>query len=145
MVDVGGKSETRRAALARARLRFPKGVLAPLWAGKGPKGPVRDVARVAGILAAKRTSEIVPLCHPVALEVVEIRFRRAGPSALEITCRVACTGATGVEMEALVGASAAALTVYDMAKALDHGIRIERVELLEKRGGRSGTWRSRAR
>jgi cyclic pyranopterin phosphate synthase len=141
MVDVGGKAETAREALARARLRFPTGVLEVVLAGGGPKGPVTEVARTAGILAAKRTSEWIPMCHVLALDGVEVTFEPLGEDLLEVRCRVACRGRTGVEMEALVGASAAALTVYDMVKALDHGISIEAVELLEKRGGKSGAWR----
>ena len=141
MVDVGGKPSTRRSALARACVRFPDGILQRVLAGSGPKGPVQEVARVAGILAAKRTSEWIPMCHALALEHVEIAFRPLDGECLEVRCAVACSGPTGVEMEALVGASAAALTVYDMSKALSKGIAIERVELLEKTGGKSGSWR----
>ena len=141
MVDVGGKAATAREAVARALVRFPPGVLEVVLAGGGPKGPVTEVARTAGILAAKRTSEWIPLCHVLPLDAVDVDFEPLEADVLEIRCRAACTGRTGVEMEALVGASTAALTVYDMAKALDHGIRIEAVELLEKRGGKSGTWR----
>lgn len=142
MVDVGAKRPTARSALARARLRFPPGVLARALEGLGPKGPIVEVARVAGIQAAKRTSDLVPMCHPLALDHLEVRIERAGPDLLEITCAAATRGSTGVEMEALTGAAVAALTAYDMTKGLDHGIVIERVELLEKRGGRSGTWRA---
>jgi cyclic pyranopterin phosphate synthase len=141
MVDVGGKDRTAREALARARIRFPQGVLAVVLSGGGPKGPVTEVARTAGILAAKRTAEWIPMCHVLPLDAVDVVFEPVEEDVLEVRCRAACTGRTGVEMEALVGASAAALTVYDMVKALDHGIVIEAVELLEKRGGRSGTWR----
>lgn len=144
MVDVGGKAHSRRRALARARVRFPQGVLARALAGEGPKGPIREVARVAGIQAAKRTSEWIPMCHALALDVVEIAITRDGADVLEVRCTVACSGPTGVEMEALVGAAAAALTVYDMTKALSKGIALERVELLEKDGGRSGAWRREA-
>ncbi len=140
MVDVGGKAQTEREAIARARVRFPAGVLAVVLEGGGPKGPVTEVARTAGILAAKRTSEWIPMCHVLPLNVVDVAFEPVEADVLEIRCRVTCTGRTGVEMEALVGASAAALTVYDMVKALDHGIRIEAVELLAKRGGKSGPW-----
>lgn len=145
MVDVGAKPVTARAAEARALVTFPPGVRRVLLAGKGPKGPVLEVARTAGVLAAKRTDELVPLCHSVPLDAVTVAFAQRGTNQLEIRVRATCTGRTGVEMEALVGASVAALTIYDMAKALDHGIRIERVELLEKTGGRSGTWRARGR
>ncbi len=142
MVDVAAKAVTLRSALARATMEFPPGVLERLREGAGPKGPVEEMARAAGILAAKRTGELIPLCHPLGLDHVEIRFLRPADDALEIRCRVACHGRTGVEMEALVGASVAALTVYDMAKGLEKHIRIGAVELLEKCGGKSGTWRS---
>jgi cyclic pyranopterin phosphate synthase len=142
MVDVGDKPEGERTALARALLRFPAGVLARALAGAGPKGPIEEVARVAGVLAAKRTAELVPLCHSLRLDHVEVSFERPADELLEVRCSVRCRGATGVEMEALVGASLAALTVYDMTKALSKAIRIERVELLEKTGGKSGDWRA---
>lgn len=142
MVDVGAKPETDRHALARARVRFPAGRLAPVLAGAGPKGPVEELARAAGLLAAKRTAELIPMCHPLGLDHVDVTFEVAGEDLLEIRCRTSCRGRTGVEMEALTGAAVAALTVYDMTKALDHGIRIESVELLEKGGGRSGLWRA---
>jgi cyclic pyranopterin phosphate synthase len=141
MVDVGAKAPSRRAALARARVRFPTGRLGPILDGAGPKGPIEEVARVAGVLAAKRTGDLIPMCHPLALDVVDVTFERAGEDVLEVRCRVACTGPTGVEMEAMVGASVAALTVYDMTKAVDKGIRLEAVELLEKSGGKSGEYR----
>jgi cyclic pyranopterin phosphate synthase len=140
MVDVGAKEVTAREAVARARIRFPAGVLGAVLAGEGPKGPVTEMARAAGVLAAKRTGEWIPLCHTLPLDGVDLAFEQVGEDLLEVRCRAACRGRTGVEMEALVGASAAALTVYDMTKAMDHGIVIEAVELLEKRGGRSGTW-----
>ena len=151
MVDVGKKPVTARSALARASVRFPPGLLERvpgllehvLGVG-GPKGPVTEVARAAGVLAAKRTGELIPMCHPLGLDHVEIRFEpdpEHGSARLEVLCRAANRGRTGVEMEALVGAAIAALTVYDMVKGLDHGITIERLELLEKRGGRSGVWR----
>lgn len=142
MVDVGEKPVTKRRALARARVVFPEGVLAGVLAEGGPKGPIEEVARVAGVLAAKRTGDLIPMCHPLGLDFVEIRFEHSSPDCLEIFCETACQGRTGIEMEALTGASVAALTVYDMTKALTHGIRIEAVELLEKDGGRSGCWRS---
>jgi len=141
MVDVGEKPPTRRVALARAWVRFSPAVLERVLAGRGPKGPVAEVARTAGILAAKRTAEWIPMCHALPLDLVELSFERIEPGLLEIRCSAACTARTGVEMEALVGASCAALTVYDMAKGLEQGIAIERIELLEKRGGRSGVWR----
>ncbi len=141
MVDVGEKVVTARRALARARVRFPAGALARVLAGAGPKGPVTEVARVAGILAAKRTAEWIPMCHTLPLDSVTIEFAQLADDVLEVRCEARCQARTGVEMEAMVGASAAALTVYDMTKALGHGIAIERVELLEKQGGRSGHWR----
>jgi cyclic pyranopterin phosphate synthase len=141
MVDVGDKPRSARRAVARALVRFPDDVLERALAGEGPKGPIREVARVAGIQAAKRTWEWIPLCHALALDHVEITFTRLEADLLEVRCTVACHGPTGVEMEALVGASAAALTVYDMTKALSAGIALERVELLAKEGGRSGPWR----
>jgi cyclic pyranopterin phosphate synthase len=143
MVDVGAKPVTRREAEARALVVFPRGVRKRILSGRGPKGPVTEVARTAAVLAAKRTDEIVPLCHSLPIDSVTVAFRSVGADRLEIRVRAACTGRTGVEMEALVGASVAALVVYDMAKALDHGIRIERVELVEKSGGSRGTWRAR--
>jgi len=142
MVDVGRKPITDRSATARARVRFPSGLLEHVLAGAGAKGPVTEVARAAGLLAAKRTGDLIPMCHPLGLDPLEIRFVEDG-DCLEIRCKAATRGRTGVEMEALVGATVAALTVYDMTKGLDHGIAIERVDLLEKRGGRSGTWRRR--
>jgi len=145
MVDVGEKPVTQRRALARARVVFPEGVLSGLLSGKGQKGSagaIQEVARVAGVLAAKRTGDLIPMCHPLGLDHVEITFKEGGPDMLEIRCEASCQGRTGIEMEALTGASLAALTVYDMTKALTHGIRIESVELLEKDGGRSGAWRS---
>lgn len=143
MVDVAEKPSTRRRALARAEVHFPDGVLARALAGQGPKGPIEEVARVAGIQAAKRTPEWIPMCHSLALTHADLRLRPAAdrPDCLEILCEVRCTGPTGVEMEALVGASAAALTVIDMTKALSHGIRVGEVRLLEKEGGRSGLYR----
>ncbi len=140
MVDVSDKPVTARTALARALVRFPPGILERVLAGHGPKGPIEDVARCAGLLAAKRTAELVPMCHPLGLDHLEIDFQ-ARDERLEIRCRASCQGRTGVEMEAMTGAAVAALTVYDMTKALDHGIAVERIELLEKTGGKSGPWR----
>lgn len=142
MVDVGKKMPSNRWALARARVAFPPGVLARVLSGQGPKGPIEEVARCAGILAAKRTAELIPMCHPLGLDHVELAFEPLQGDVLEIRCRASCEGRTGVEMEALTGAALAALTVYDMTKSLDHGIRIESLELLEKGGGKSGVWRS---
>jgi cyclic pyranopterin phosphate synthase len=143
MVDVSGKSSSARSAIARALIVFPPGALERVLAAQGPKGAVEEVARAAGLLAAKRTGDLIPMCHPLGLEHLSIDFARAGKDRLELRCRAACRGRTGVEMEAMVGAGIAALTVYDMTKGIDHGIRIEALELLEKRGGRSGTWKAR--
>ncbi|MDF1798852.1 MAG: cyclic pyranopterin monophosphate synthase MoaC [Planctomycetota bacterium] len=145
MVDVGQKPVTARAAVARAEVVFPAGLLARIEAGEAPKGSlgaICEVARVAGILAAKRTGELIPMCHPLGLDHVELGFERRGEDRLQITCRCACEGRTGIEMEAMTAASIAALTVYDMTKAMAKGIRVESVELLEKHGGKSGHWRS---
>lgn len=144
MVDVGTKPVRARSATALASVRFPPGLLARVLAGRGPKGAVEEIARAAGILAAKRTGELIPMCHPLGLDHVTIDFRARGADVLEVRCRAACQGRTGVEMEALVGASLAALTIYDMTKSLDPAIVIERVALLEKRGGKSGHWRAAA-
>jgi cyclic pyranopterin phosphate synthase len=144
MVDVGSKAVTAREALAEAWLRFPPGVRARILAGAGPKGPVTEVARVAGIQAAKRTAELIPMCHSLGLDSVEVLFEAPGddPERLRITCRTRCQGRTGVEMEAMTGAAVAALTVYDMTKALSKEIELERVRLLSKKGGKSGVWRA---
>mgnify|MGYP002628497798 CR=1 FL=1 len=145
MVDVGSKPITERVAVASAQVVFPAGILADIEAGAGPKGSLQallEVARVAGIMAAKRTGDLIPMCHPLGLDHVEITFLRNGTDMLEIRCTAACKGRTGIEMEAMTGASLAALTVYDMTKALAKGIRLESVCLLEKRGGKSGIWRA---
>lgn len=138
MVDVGGKPASARSATARSVVRLPepcRRVLAE--GGDTRKGNVLQVARIAGIQAAKRTAELIPLCHVLPLDAVAIDAALDG-DRLTITATARCHGRTGVEMEALVAASIAALTVYDMLKALDHGIVVERTELLAKRGGRSG-------
>lgn len=140
MVDVGAKPESRRSAVARAVVRFPGPLAADLLAGHGPKGPLEEVARTAGILAAKRTADLIPMCHSLGLDHVGVEFSVPAADRIEIRCEAACTGRTGVEMEALVGASIAALTIYDMTKAVARGASIERAELVEKRGGRSGHW-----
>ena len=137
MVDVGGKDATRRTATAEARVHFPAAVAAALRESglRSPKGPVFDTAIVAGVMAAKRTHELIPFCHPLALDdcSIEIAAVRGG---LRILCRAAVHHRTGVEMEALTGATIAALTVYDMCKALSHDIEITSVRLLEKSGGK---------
>ena len=141
MVDVAAKQVTERHAVARARLRFPPGQLAGILDGAGPKGPIEEVARAASFLAAKRTAELIPMCHPLPVDHLEMSLEACGEDVLEIRFAARTRGATGVEMEALTGAAIAALTVYDMTKALDKGIRIEGIELLEKSGGKSGDWR----
>jgi cyclic pyranopterin monophosphate synthase len=144
MVDVGKKIPEARTAEARALVRFPPGLRDRVWAGRGPKGPIEEVARCAGLLAAKRTAELIPMCHPLALEHVELTVTPRAKDLLEVRCTARTTGKTGVEMEALTGAALAALTIYDMTKALDKGIAIERLELCAKTGGKSGGWRAPA-
>jgi len=141
MVDVGGKPATARRAAAEATVRMQPDTLATLIDAGGPKGDAFGVARLAGISAAKRTADLIPLCHPLPLDAVEVTVspdRAAGTVTIRAEVRV--TARTGVEMEALTAASVAALTLYDMAKALQRDIIIERVALLEKDGGRSGSW-----
>jgi cyclic pyranopterin monophosphate synthase len=141
MVDVGAKPVTGRRAVAAATVRMRPDVLATLLAAGGPKGDALVVARLAGIAAAKRTSELIPLCHPIALDVVEVTMDPdPATGAVTIRAEARATARTGVEMEALTAASVAALTLYDMAKALQRDIVVERIELLEKSGGRSGSW-----
>ena len=137
MVDVSAKSSTRREAVAQAFVELNASVLAAL--PENPKGNPLEVARFAGIQAAKQTSALIPMCHPLALSFVDVQATVvAGGVAIEATA--ATTAGTGVEMEAMVAASVAALTVYDMTKALDRGIRIREVQLLRKSGGKSGHW-----
>jgi len=142
MVDVGAKGETERLARAEALVTMAPATLAAVASGALPKGDVLATARLAGIMAAKRTHELIPLCHPLNLSFVgvEIDVDEALPG-LRITTEAHLNGRTGVEMEALVAASVAALTVYDMCKAMDRGIEIDGVRLLEKAGGKSGHWR----
>ncbi len=141
MVDVGGKPVTRRSAIARAEVRFPAEVFAELAAGQfrsGRKGAVIDTAIIAGTMAVKRTHELIPFCHPLPVDAIAIRIEPdPAASRLRIVCEVAVDARTGVEMEALTGASVAALTVYDMCKALSHDIVIESLRLAAKRGGKS--------
>ncbi len=141
MVDVGDKSETHRVAVAMGRIHMLPDTLAHILAGKTDKGDVLGVARIAAIQATKRTSELIPLCHPIALTRVAVEFVSAVDEAC-IECRVTAetVGKTGVEMEALTGVGVGLLTIYDMCKAIDRGMRIDGVCLLEKRGGRSGHW-----
>ena len=140
MVDVGDKQETKRSATASATVLIGQ-TAAQLIATDGPKGDVLQTARLAGIQAAKRTSELIPLCHPLGLDHVSVDAELdLSQAQVTITAIAQTTGRTGVEMEALTAASVAALTVYDMVKAVERGVTIERVELIAKSGGRSGSW-----
>jgi cyclic pyranopterin monophosphate synthase len=142
MVDVGDKAATERHALARAVVRVTPRTAETVLAGNAPKGDVLGVARIAGIQAAKRTAELIPLCHPVALSFVGVEGEiDAVKGLITLTAEARTTGPTGVEMEALTAASVAALTVYDMVKGIERGAEIAEVLLLEKSGGRSGEWR----
>ncbi|MEO0948119.1 MAG: cyclic pyranopterin monophosphate synthase MoaC [Cyanobacteria bacterium J06641_5] len=141
MVDVSGKTATRREAIAAAKVRMQPETLAAIETGNAPKGDVLATAKIAGIMAAKQTAQLIPLCHPLPLHkvAVEIRADRALPG-YEIQATAITKAETGVEMEALTAATVAALTLYDMAKALDKGIAIESVRLLRKTGGKSGDY-----
>ncbi|NVE93974.1 cyclic pyranopterin monophosphate synthase MoaC [Altererythrobacter lutimaris] len=141
MVDVGAKAETPRKAVAGGLITMSAEALEAIKAGDTPKGDVLGTARIAGIMAAKRTHELIPLCHPLGLDAVnvDLAFEESG---VRVNATASLTGKTGVEMEALVAASTALLTVYDMAKALDKGMVISDVRLLEKQGGKSGHWKA---
>jgi cyclic pyranopterin monophosphate synthase len=141
MVDVGDKPVSQRVARASAVVRMSAETLALVRDRKLAKGDVLEVARMAGIMAAKRTAELIPLCHPLALDAVTVNFTHPDDASVRIEAEVHCTGKTGVEMEALTAASVAALTIYDMCKSAERGIVIEQVQLEEKSGGRSGKWR----
>ena len=141
MVDVGAKSQSERVAVAAGRIRMSAKALAAVRAGDAPKGDVLGTARIAGIMAAKRTAELVPMCHPLALDAVALDFAFED-SAISATATVSLTGKTGVEMEAITAVTIALVTIYDMAKALDKAMTIEAVRLVEKRGGKSGHWRA---
>jgi cyclic pyranopterin phosphate synthase len=142
MVDVAGKAESERLACAEALVRMSPETIEALERGGAPKGDVLGAARLAGIQAAKRTGELIPLAHPLALSYADVRASiDAANRAVRIRAEARAVGRTGVEMEAMTAAAVAALTVYDMVKGLERGVRIEHVELLEKSGGRSGTWR----
>ncbi|TDH64226.1 cyclic pyranopterin monophosphate synthase MoaC [Dankookia rubra] len=140
MVDVSAKAETDRVAVARGRVVMDPATLARIQEGTTAKGDVLGVARLAGIMAAKRTSDLIPLCHPLMLSNVTVDLVAAPPDAVEIEALVKVGGRTGVEMEALTAVMVAALTVYDMCKAIDRGMRIEAVRLVHKSGGKSGTY-----
>ena len=141
MVDVSGKPETAREAVARAVIRMRPATLRAIQRGNAPKGDVLGVARTAGILAAKRTPDLIPLCPPLRLTRVEVSFdASARRGELRVNARVSTVDKTGVEMEALTAAGVAALTVYDMVKALEKGVTITNLQLVEKSGGKSGYW-----
>jgi cyclic pyranopterin phosphate synthase len=140
MVDVGQKASTARTAVAQAEVRMQLSTADALRAATLPKGDALVAAQIAGILAAKQTGTLIPLAHTLPLAAVDVAFRWVDPARLRIVTRATTTGQTGVEMEALVAASVAALTIYDMCKALDKGIVIEAVRLLSKSGGKSGDW-----
>lgn len=139
MVDVSGKAVTAREALAEGFVRMNAATLALALSGDAKKGDVRATAEIAGIMAAKKTSDLIPLCHPLALSKIEVRVE-PGEGGLSVTARVRTSGQTGVEMEALTAVSVACLTVYDMLKAADKAMTIENVRLLTKTGGKSGDW-----
>ena len=147
MVDVSAKSDTQRTAIASGILRMQPATLERIRAGNIAKGDVLTVADVGAVMAAKRTSDMIPMCHPIALTGVEVEFSEivdpdaSGCVGIKVVTTANCTGQTGVEMEALCAASVALLTIYDMCKAIDRGMRIEYVQLNEKRGGKSGTWK----
>lgn len=141
MVDVGAKPETQRLAIASGRIRMTASALSAIRAGDAPKGDVLGTARIAGIMAAKRTGELIPMCHPLMLDAVNIDFAFED-DAVRATATASLTGRTGVEMEAITATSIALVTIYDMAKALDKGMVIEDIRLIEKRGGKSGSWRA---
>jgi cyclic pyranopterin phosphate synthase len=144
MVDVGDKHVTRRVARASGLVRMAAETRALIRDKRATKGDVLEVARLAGIMAAKRTADLIPLCHPLQLESVSIDFAFLDEKTLRIEATVQVEAKTGVEMEALMAVSVAALTVYDMCKAVDRGIAIERIQLEEKSGGRSGHWQRKA-
>ncbi len=142
MVDVRGKAITAREAIAAGEVHMQPETLALIQSGEAAKGDVLAVARVAGIMATKRTSSLIPLCHPLPITNAEVRFTfdagGATGARVNIIARVRCTGVTGVEMEALTAVSVAALTIYDMCKAVDRGMKIQNIRLIEKHGGKSG-------
>jgi cyclic pyranopterin phosphate synthase len=141
MVDVSGKADTARTAMAEGRVRMAAATLATAVSGGGAKGGVRAVAEIAGIMAAKRTSDLIPMCHPLALSSVKVAVTPLGDgSGLQVTATARTTGPTGVEMEALTAVSVACLTLYDMLKAAEKGMVIEGIRLLSKTGGKSGDW-----
>jgi cyclic pyranopterin phosphate synthase len=146
MVDVAAKGETARIARAGGRICMRPATLRQIARGSSKKGDVLGVARVAAIQAAKRTSELIPLCHPLALTNISVEFElKRKASAVDCAVNVATVGRTGVEMEALTAVAAALLTIYDMCKAMDRGMRLQDIRLLEKKGGKSGHWKATSR
>ena len=141
MVDIGAKAETERVAIAGGRIRMNAAARAAIAEGTVPKGDVLATARIAGIMAAKRTADLIPLCHPLALTAVTVDFDLTD-DGVTVRAMAALTGRTGVEMEAMTAASVALLTIYDMAKAIDKAMVIDAVRLIEKRGGKSGHFRA---
>ena len=141
MVDVSAKPASLREARACGLVRMSQATLALALSGEAAKGDVRAVAEIAGVMAAKRTADLIPLCHPLALSKIEVAVE-AADEGLRVTARVKTTGPTGVEMEALTAVAVACLTIYDMLKAAERGMVIEAVRLIEKRGGASGDWRA---
>jgi cyclic pyranopterin phosphate synthase len=139
MIDVGAKPKTERVAVARGFVAMSRPTVARIRRGDVEKGDVLAAARLAGVMAAKKTPDIVPLCHPIALSAVDVTAE-PGPAGVEVTATVRTVDRTGVEMEALAAVSAACLTVYDMLKRYERGMRIEALELLHKSGGRTGDW-----
>lgn len=139
MVDVGAKQPTQRVAVARGMIRMSDTALAAIRDGTVPKGDVLATARIAGIMAAKKTGELIPLCHPLSLDAVAVEFAFV-EQGVECTATASLTAKTGVEMEAMTAACVALLTIYDMAKAVDKGMVIDAVRLVTKRGGKSGDW-----
>ena len=141
MVDVSDKPDTARTAVARGRIAMSPATLELALAGSGPKGAVEGIAEIAGVMAAKRTADLIPLCHPLALSGVDVKVEPA-TDGLQVTATVRTTGPTGVEMEALTAVSVALLTLYDMLKAVDKAMVIGGIAVVEKRGGRSGSYRA---
>lgn len=147
MVDIAGKSANRRTAIAEARVRLGSEILERLENNdlQGPKGPVFQTAVIAGTMAVKKTAELIPFCHPLPVEACDITLSPAPGGLLVIRCEVSTTGKTGVEMESMTGASVAALTVYDMCKALNKAIEIQEIRLISKTGGKSGDYHAEPR
>ena len=144
MVDVGAKTETQRLAIASGRITMSAEALEAIRAGNAPKGDVLGTARIAGIMAGKRTGDLIPMCHPLAIDAINVDFSFED-EAVRATATASLTGKTGVEMEAITAVSVALVTIYDMAKALDKGMVIGDIRLIEKRGGKSGPWRAQDR